>query len=103
MMYLKSIYPDLPNVPAQNVHNITFKRAEQKGWTNHTVHIDAVTGKKRSFREFYDRVVDGATALGSPLSENGLGLEGDNGEVVGILGENSMVRFYSRRYRKLSN
>jgi hypothetical protein len=94
-MYLKSMYPDVPNVPAQNIHDIVFHRADQKDWENYTLHIDAATGRKRTYHEFYERVMDGATALGSPISVKGLGLQGDSGghlEIVGILGENSMVR-----------
>jgi len=89
-MYLKSLYPDVPKVPAQNVHHICFNRSDQIEWKNHTLHIEATTGKRRSFREFYERVIDGATALGSPISADGLGLNGEDGEIVGILGENSM-------------
>jgi hypothetical protein len=89
-MYLKSMYPDVPNLPVQNVHNLFFHRPDQKDWGNYTLHIDAATGRKRSYHEFYGRVIDGATALESPISANGLGLKGD-GEIVGILGQNSMV------------
>lgn len=91
-MVIKSLYPDLPVIPPTNVHNILFRRPEQKDWSNFTLHIDAATGKKRSYREFYERVIDGATALGSPVSEKGLGLKGGDGELVGIMAENCMVR-----------
>lgn len=37
-------------------------------------------------------VIDGATALGSPISEKGLGLNPKGGEMVGIMAENCMVR-----------
>lgn len=90
-MYVKSMYPDVPNLPPQNVHNLMFRRPEQKEWKNYTLHIDAVTGKKRSYHEFYERVIDGATALGSPVSGKGLALKAEDGEMVGIVGENSMV------------
>jgi hypothetical protein len=92
-MYLKSMYPDVPNMPPQNFHHHMFDRPDQNEWTNHTLHIDAVTGKKRTYREFYERVMDGATALGGPVSEQGLALKGEDGEIVGILGENSMVHW----------
>ena len=87
-----SLYPDLPVVPPTNVHNILFRRPEQKNWSNYTLHIDAITGKTRSYREFYEIVIDGATALGSPISEKGLGLNPKGGEMVGIMAENCMVR-----------
>lgn len=95
------MYPDVPNIPPTNIHNIIFHRQDQKEWKNHTLHIDAVTGKKRTFREFYERVIDGATALASPASEEGLGLKGEDGEIVGILAENCMVRFFSSLVRRL--
>jgi hypothetical protein len=47
-----------------------------------------IRGPKRSYGEFYMRVIDGATALGSPVSVKGLALKGEDGEVVGILGKN---------------
>ena len=91
------MYPNMPNISAQNIHDIIFNRADQKDWANYTLHIDAATGRKRSYREFHERVIDGATALGSPISAKGLGLQGENGrEIVGILGENSMV--HSNRF-----
>lgn len=91
-MYYKSPYPDLPNIPPQNFHHVLFHRQDQKGWNlDYTVHIDAATGNKRSYREFYERIMDGATALGSPISEQGLGLSGEAGEIIGILSENCLV------------
>jgi acyl-CoA synthetase (AMP-forming)/AMP-acid ligase II len=61
-------------------------------WNDYTLFIDAATGRKMNYREFYERIMDGATALGSPISEQGLGLSGEDGEIVGILSENCMVR-----------
>ena len=90
-----SLYPDFPVVPPTNVHNILFRRPEQKDQADYTWCIDAVTGKKKSFREFYEDVIDGATALGSPVSEKGLGLNPKDGELIGIMAENCMVRLLS--------
>lgn len=89
-MHLKSMYPELPAIPHENFHNLMFRRPGQKEW-NHTVFVDAFTGEKRTFRQFHERVLDGATALGGP---HGLGLTGEN-EIIGILGENCMVRVCS--------
>jgi hypothetical protein len=91
-MYLKSTYPELPDIPPQNFHRLLFHRQDMREWNDYTLFIDAVTGKKTSYRRFYERVMDGATALGFPVSEQGLGLSGKDGEIVGILGENCMVR-----------
>ena len=99
-MYHKSMYPDVPDFPPQNIHHYLFHRPEQKEWKDHTLYVDAVTGRKRSYREFYERIMDGATALGSPLDGNCLGLKGEDGEIVGILGANSMVRPNMRRWSK---
>lgn len=90
-MYLKSMYPTPPPPPEVNVHNVLFHRPEQASWPDYTLHIDSVTGRKRTFSEFLERVYDGATALGAPVSQGGLGLRGEDGEIVGILSENSLV------------
>jgi long-subunit acyl-CoA synthetase (AMP-forming) len=91
-MYYKSPYPDIPDIPPQNFHHLLFHRQDQKEWNlDYTVHVDAVTGRQISYREFYERVMDGATALGS---EKGLGLNAEAGEVVGILSENCLVSEY---------
>ena len=93
-MYIKSSYPDITNFPETNAHYIFLQRPDQAQWPeDFTLHIDARTGKKRTYREFLERVRLGATALGAPLSEGGLGLRGEDGELVGIIGQNSSVRF----------
>lgn len=99
----KSLYPAIPDVPPRNFHHLLFHRPDQKEWNlDYTVHIDAMTRKRRSYREFYELVMDGATALGSPISEQGLGLDGTDGEIVGILSENCMVGVGYRPYRFLT-
>lgn len=66
-------------------------REDQKGWSDFTLHIDGVSGRKRSYFQFLSRVEDGATALGAPVSSGGLGLQAEAGEMVGLLGPNNMV------------
>ncbi|KAG9315981.1 acetyl-CoA synthetase-like protein [Chiua virens] len=74
-MYHKSLFPPLPKVPPQNIHNILLNRPEQADWPDYTLHIDALTGVTRSF----------------PMSSlGGLGIRLGNGELVGVLSENSM-------------
>lgn len=97
-MPLKSIYPDPPTPPEINVHEVLFRRPDQAGWTDYTIHIDSTTGRKRSSREFLERVYDGATALGASVSQGGLGLRAEDGEMVGILSENCMVSSYHQTY-----
>ncbi|KAF9222994.1 acetyl-CoA synthetase-like protein [Gyrodon lividus] len=89
-MYYKSLFPPVPEIPAQNVHHIIFNRPDQKAWPDYTFQVDALTGTRRSFREFLERVRDGATALGSDVNDGGLSVRPENDEIVGILSENSL-------------
>lgn len=91
-MYLQSMFPEVPSLPEMNAHDIFFNRPEQAAWPDYTLHIDAKTGKKRTFREFKERVKLGATALGAPVSAGGLGLRAEDGEIIGIMSHNSSVR-----------
>jgi hypothetical protein len=90
-MPVKSLYPDPPLPGDSNIHHLLLNRRDQKGWPDYTLHIDAVTGQKRMYRDFRERVHDGATALGISVADGGLGLRAENGELVGILSENSMA------------
>ncbi|KAG2032682.1 hypothetical protein BDR03DRAFT_935905 [Suillus americanus] len=76
-MYHKSLFPDLPKVPESN-----------REWPDYPLFVNVATGQRRSFREFVERVRDGATALGAGVSQGGLGLRPENGDLVGILSEN---------------
>jgi acyl-CoA synthetase (AMP-forming)/AMP-acid ligase II len=87
-MYYKSLFPDLPKVPESNIHHFLFDRPDQQDWSDYTLFVNAATGQRRSFREFVERVRDGATALGADVTQGGLGLHPENGELVGILSEN---------------
>jgi len=95
-MHHKSLFPDPPKVPESNIHHLLFNRPDQKEWPDYTLFMDATTGQRRSFREFAERVRDGATALGADVAQGGLGLRPENGEVVGILSENCLVRCIPR-------
>ncbi|KAG2123810.1 hypothetical protein DEU56DRAFT_759917 [Suillus clintonianus] len=87
-MYYKSLFPDLPKVPESNIHHLIFNRPDQQEWPDYTLFVNVATGQRRSFREFVERVRDGATALGADVVQGGLGLRPENGDVVGILSEN---------------
>jgi hypothetical protein len=93
-MYYKSMYPDLPVIPEANVHHLLLNRADQRDWPDYTLYVNATTGEQRSFRQFIERVRDGATALGADVEQGGLGISPGNGEIVAILSENCLVRFY---------
>lgn len=87
-MVYTSFYPEPPKAPEMNIHYMMFKRPDQAQWPeDFTIHIDAVTGEKRSFREFVARVYDLTTALGGAPSDGCLGMNTE--DKVGVLMENS--------------
>ncbi|KAI0785242.1 hypothetical protein C8Q75DRAFT_722835 [Abortiporus biennis] len=87
-MYLKSLYPPLPPTPSEcNYHNLCFN--SQTTQADYTLHVDGVTGQSRTKSEFYERIRDGATALGAPTTEGGLGLNGQD-DVVAIFSVNCL-------------
>ena len=55
-------------------------------------YIESMSGRKRTYQGFRTRVVLAATALGSPISNGSLGLRSENGEMIGIISHNSLVR-----------
>ncbi|EEB92720.1 hypothetical protein MPER_08731 [Moniliophthora perniciosa FA553] len=91
-MYLKSPYPDPPPVVDLNAHYAFFHRPEQAQWPDFTFQIDAATDKKHTYKEFVERVKAGATALGTPVADGGLGLSPE-GEMIGIMSENSVPKY----------
>ncbi|KAF9013097.1 hypothetical protein BDQ17DRAFT_1419276 [Cyathus striatus] len=88
-MYIKSPYPNPSPLPPTNAYNFLYNRDDQKQWKDFTAHIDSLTGKKKLFSELKADVQELGTALGAPTSQGGLGLNGDGGEMIGIMGENS--------------
>ena len=95
-MYLKSPYGEVevPQSPDSetNLHNLFLRRPDQEDGKDYTLHIDAETGKRRSFHEFLDCVKLTMTALGTPVEEGGLGFGTlKDGEMIGIMSPNSMV------------
>ncbi|KAI0059636.1 acetyl-CoA synthetase-like protein [Artomyces pyxidatus] len=92
MPHLKSLYPPIPEPPVVNCYDFVFDRPDVKSWPDYTLHIDGVTGEKRRFRDFCERVADCATALSAPQALGGLGLHagGPSPEFVGILSNNSL-------------
>lgn len=90
-MYHSSLFPPLPKMPPQNIHNILFNRPEQADWPDYALHVNILTGQTRSFRQFIETVRDGATTMSSDVNLGGLGIRPGNDELVGVLSENSMV------------
>lgn len=87
-MYYKSLFPNLPKVPGSNIHHFLFDRPDQQDWPDYTLFVNVPTGQRHSFREFLECVRDGATALGADVTQGGLGLRPENGDIVGILSDN---------------
>ena len=85
-MVFQSLLPPVPDLAFPNAHHLVLNRPEQVEWEDYILHVDALTGKTRKWREFKDRVKRGATAFRNPnlfpYEEN---------EIVGILSENCIV------------
>ena len=88
-MYLRSPYPPLPVLPHTNYHNFLFRGSQQADIPEHVMHIDGITGQKRTRSEFVDRMYDGATALGAEKNAGGLGFS--SRDMIGILSDNCLV------------
>ena len=91
-MYIKSSFPDQAKVPDCNAYEALWNRHEQAGWPDDIVlHIEGISGRKRTYQEFRTRAVLAATALGSPISDGSLGFC-EKGEMIAIISYNSLVR-----------
>lgn len=91
-MLFTSMYPPMPaDIPETNVHNLLFPPELLNSERDFVVHIDALTGQQRTRKQAIQRVYDGATALGSPVSAGGFGIK--KGEIVGIYSYNCLVSF----------
>ena len=91
-MYVKSSFPDQAKVPDCNAYEALWNRQEQAGWPDDLIlHIEGISGRKRTYQEFRTRAVLTATALGSPVSDGSLGFR-EEGEMVALISHNSLVR-----------
>ena len=94
-MYIKSSFPDQAKVPPHcNAYEALWNRYDQAGWPDDLMlHIDGISGWKRTYQEFRTRAVLAATALGSPHPDGSLGLGfRETGEMIAIISHNSLVR-----------
>ncbi|KAF8349615.1 hypothetical protein F5887DRAFT_878405 [Amanita rubescens] len=89
-MHIKSIHTEVPPLTVTNAYYTLLRRPDQAEWPDFTIHIDANTGKTRTFREYSERVQYAATVLGAPVSQGGLGLSAENGDIIGIMSYNCM-------------
>ena len=92
-MYLKSPFPDPPALPEANAYHLFFTRPDQAEWPDYVVHVDVETDEQIMYREFTARIQNLATGLGAPLRQGGMGLRAEDGDIVGIIAENSSVCF----------
>ena len=93
MPHIKSLWPDPPSVPDYlNIFETIFQQPYHEEWPDFTLHVDEETGKTWTFRQLRKRVNDLAATLGGPKAEGGLGLRAEDGEIIGIMSDNSSVR-----------
>ena len=91
-MPFQSPYPEVPPFPDRNVTYLFNNPEEEADPENDfVIHIDGVTGEKRTKIQFFERVYDGATALAASPSKGGLGLLPS--DMVGILSHNCLVSY----------
>lgn len=88
----------MPPTPDVNIHELLFTSPLPVPISDYTLHIDALTGRKRTRNEFYEEVRDGATALGAPITDSGLGLNGEHGDLIAIYSTNSLVGLWRHIY-----
>jgi hypothetical protein len=92
MPHLKSLWPDTPVVPHHlNIFNTIIGQPQHEEWPDFTLHVDEETGETRTFREVKKRINDLAAVLERPVAEGGLGLQAEDGELIGIMSDNSSV------------
>ncbi len=91
-MHLRSLYPELPPLPPLlNAYLVLAGRPEQDEWTDYIAHVEVATGKTRTFYELRQIIDDVATALAAPKTLGGLELWPGDGEIIGIISDNSSV------------
>jgi len=93
MPHIKSLFRPLPeSTPTINYYDWLLSRPELKKWPDFALHTDGVTGEQRHVHAVLERFEQAATALAASPSDGGLGLAAGQGEIVGILSENCLVR-----------
>ncbi|KAF9451833.1 acetyl-CoA synthetase-like protein [Macrolepiota fuliginosa MF-IS2] len=90
MPHLRSLYPDpLPVPDYLNIYETIIGQPQHDEWPDYIVHIDEETGQSRTFKDLRKRINDLASVLGGPVAQGGLGLKAEDGDVVGIMSDNS--------------
>ena len=92
-MYIKSSFPGHDKIPDCNAYEALWNRREQAGWPDDLIlHIEGVSGRKRTYQEFRTCAVLAATTLGTPVSDGSPGVQNENGEIIAIASDSSSVR-----------
>ncbi|KXN90937.1 putative 4-coumarate--CoA ligase 2 [Leucoagaricus sp. SymC.cos] len=90
MPHFKSLWSDPHPLPKHlNIFEEVIGQPYHDERPDYTLHVDEETGRTRTFREVKKRVNDLAATLGSPISKGGLGLLAEDGDVIGIMSDNS--------------
>ena len=90
-VYYKSRLSQAVPVAEANAYYAMFGVPDVVVPQDFTLHVDAITGRRRSFYELRQVVQEGATALALPVAAGGLGLSAAAGHTVGIYSHNSLV------------
>ena len=89
-MYIKTPFSGHDKVPDCNAYEALWNRQQQGGWPDDLIlHIDGISGHKRTYQEFRTRAVLAAKTLGTPVSD---GVRDENEEMVAIISDCSSVR-----------
>ncbi|CDO76103.1 hypothetical protein BN946_scf184649.g29 [Trametes cinnabarina] len=91
-MHYKSLFPPLPPIEDQNVHNFIFNSPALQEPEDKVLLIDPFGGKTWKKNEFKERVYDCATAFLTPESQGGFGFAPE-GEMVAIMSPNCLEYF----------
>jgi len=93
MPLIKSLFRSLPlSTPTINYYDWLLGRPELKKWPDFALYIDGVTGEQRTVHAVLERFEQAATALAASPRDGGLGLAASQGETIGILSDNCLVR-----------
>ncbi|KXN84334.1 Very long-chain acyl-CoA synthetase [Leucoagaricus sp. SymC.cos] len=90
MPHLKLLYLDPPPLLSYpNIFKTIIGQPYHDKQPDYLIHMDEETGQTQSFREVKKRANDLAAALASPMGQGELALRVEDGEIIGVMGNNS--------------
>lgn len=89
MAVIESPFGPVPPPPEGNVQEVLFAKRPWPEPRDFVIHIDGVTGETRTRAQFVERMYDAATALATPVSRGGVGVDGEQ-DIVGIFSHNCL-------------